>query len=230
MPEKEQRQILREHFLEAFVRSLVINAYDPKKDKELQESFQKDKLADMTEELKKVRAMPMRDFSRENLFPKTSGLPPPQPHEIHQFRRNFGVVEPRMHPSPGRIPIPRHSPFPLPQQPYQPTSLRPGQKPETINLGKLAGILIDPSVFSVECPGPYKNLLVNRSGSVQTSAVTLTNEEINAVMHNVSDQTRIPLTSGVFRAAIQDLVVTAVVSDFVGTRFVIQKRNPFQRF
>ena len=126
--------------------------------------------------------------------------------------------------------LPRDNPIPLPQPSYQPTKFKPGQKIETVNLGKLAGILTDPSVFSIECPGPYKNLLVNRSGSIQTSALALTPEEINSVMHNISEQTRIPITPGVFRAAVQDLIVTAVMSDFVGTRFVIQKRNPFQRF
>ena len=88
----------------------------------------------------------------------------------------------------------------------------------------------DPAVLNVECPGPYKNLLVNRGGSVQTSSVMLTHEEINSVMHNISEHTRIPITPGVFRAAVQDLLITAVISDFVGTRFLIQKRNPFQRY
>lgn len=228
MPE-EQRHKLREHFLETFVRAMVINSYDPKKDKELQEKFMKDKLSDMTDDLKKAKP-PVEYIGGRPLpqLPKAH-MAPPQPPETHQFQKRFGLVEPRAHPAPARIPkIPTRSPIPLPQ--WQPTQMRPGQKPETINLGKLAGILIDPSVLSVECPGPYKNLLVNRGGSIQASGITLTPEEINAVMHNISEQTRIPLTPGVFRAAVQDLVVTAVLSDYVGTRFMVQKRNPFQRY
>lgn len=186
--------------------------------------------------------MPTRNFTQEyseetssqkmpTLGHRITHSPQSSPREKHQFQKKFGLVEPRTHPSPGRIPmIPRRSPIPLPQQQYKPSPLKPGQKPETVNLGKLAGILVDPSVFSVECQGPHKNLLVNRGGSIQTSEVTLTDEEINTMMHNISEQTRIPISGRVFRTAIQDLVVTAVISDFVGTRFVIQKRSPFQRY
>ncbi|MBU0977502.1 MAG: hypothetical protein KKD18_03735 [Nanoarchaeota archaeon] len=228
MPEQIERHKLREHILESFVRAIIISSYDERKDKELQERLMKDRLEDMTDELKRTKPPAQIEHPPEYI----GGIPlpsMPQPPEVHQFQRRFGLVKPRQHSSPMRMPrIPMHSPVPLPQ--WQPTKFKSGQKVETVNLGKLAGILIDPSVFSVECPGPYKSLLVNRSGSLQTSGVTLTPEEINAVMHNISDQTRIPLTPGVFRAALQDLVITAVLSDYVGTRFVIQKRNPFMRY
>jgi hypothetical protein len=246
MPEidqqQDQRHKLREHFIEMFVRDLIINSYDPEKDKALQEKFMKDKLEEMTEELKKSQAVSVVDINQQYLgrqpvsampeLPRTKFTPniSPSPQEIHYLQKRFGIIEPQMHPSHGPMRMPTYSPIPLPPPTYQPTKFKPGHKIETVNLGKLAGILVDPSVLSIECPGPYKNLLVNRSGSIQTSAITLTPEEINAIMHNVSEQTRIPLTPGVFRAAVQDLIVTAVLSDFVGTRFVIQKRNPFQRY
>lgn len=227
--EPEQRHKLREQFLEAFVRAMIINSYDPKKDKELQEELMKDRLAGMTEDLKKTK--PIVEYVGGKPLPKmpTPTAPPPTPQEIYGFHRKFGLMEPRPHPSPGKMPrLSRYNPVPLPK--WQPSQMQKGQKPETINLGKLAAILVDPSVFSVECPGPYKNLLVNRGGNIQTSGITLTPEEVNAVMHNISEQTRIPLMPGVFRAAVQDLLVTAVISDYVGTRFMVQKRNPFQRY
>jgi hypothetical protein len=225
-----------------FVRAMIINAYDPEKDKALQERFMKDKLEDMTDELKKNQAISVVNMEQERIggkllpelprpqMPSFAAMPTPTLQETHHFQKKFGLIETKAHPSYKPIPLSKYSPIPLPQQPYQPTKLRPGHRIETVNLGKLAGVLVDPSVLSIECPGPYKNLLVNRSGSIQTSAITLTPEEINAMMHNVSEQTRIPITPGVFRAAVQDLLITAVLSDFVGTRFVIQKRNPFQRY
>ena len=227
MPETDQmpeeRHMLREHVLEMFVRAMIINSYDQKKDAELKEELEKEK----TGEKKEPSTAPAMPLLQK---PQISQLTSPSPQEIHHFQQKFNLAEPRMHPSFSQLNLPRYNPIPLPQPSYQPTKFKPGQKIETVNLGKLAGILTDPSVFSIECPGPYKNLLVNRSGSIQTSALALTPEEINSVMHNISEQTRIPITPGVFRAAVQDLIVTAVMSDFVGTRFVIQKRNPFQRF
>jgi len=116
---------------------------------------------------------------------------------------------------------------PLPAPPYNPPQLPPGKRAETINLGKLTQILLDPSVLSIECPGTEKNLLVNRSGSVQTSGIALTKQEINFVVDEFSEKTRIPFGIGVFKAAFQDLIMTAVISEYVGTRFIIQKKTPF---
>ena len=88
---------------------------------------------------------------------------------------------------------------------------------------------MDPSVLSVECPGPGRNVLVNRSGVIQTTPLILNKEEIDELMDEISDKTRIPIVSGLFKAAFQDLIMTAVVSEFVGTRFMMQKMNPFQK-
>lgn len=110
----------------------------------------------------------------------------------------------------------------------KPMPSAPDQGP--IHLGKIAALLKDPSVFSIECSGPGKNVLVNRAGSVQTTPLQLTKEDIDTVMENFSDKTRIPLITGVFKAAYQDLLITAVVSEFVGTRFIVQKMMPFMKY
>ena len=101
---------------------------------------------------------------------------------------------------------------------------------EKIGLGKIYQIISDPSVFSIECPGPEKNILVNRAGTIQASAMALTKDEIDLIMKEISDTTRIPLVSGVFKAAFRNLIITAVLSEFVGTRFLIQKKLPFARY
>src|SRR3989344_240183 len=77
-----------------------------------------------------------------------------------------------------------------------------GVRQEPVKLGKLTKILLDPSVQSIE---------------------------INNLMQEVSNKTRIPLIQGLFKAAFQDLVLTAVISEHIGTRFMIQKMNPFQQ-
>jgi hypothetical protein len=46
-------------------------------------------------------------------------------------------------------------------------------------------------------------------------------------MSSISEQTKIPLIPGIFKAVLNNLIITAVLSDYVGTRFIIQKRSPF---
>jgi hypothetical protein len=97
---------------------------------------------------------------------------------------------------------------------------------DTLNLGKLEPILRDPSVSSVEVPGPGKNILVNKSGSIQTTQFSLNEDEIDSMITDVSNKTRIPVSQGIYKTAVNDLLVTAVVSDYVGSRFIIQKKRP----
>src|SRR3989344_421672 len=126
-----------------------------------------------------------------------------------------------------RLPAPKIRPFPE-QSFNKTTSLfqSPSIKHEPINLGKVTQYLLDPSVLSVESQGPDKNLLVNRSGVIQATPTSLTREEIEALIQEISDKTRIPVIPGLFKAAFQDLIISAVVSEFIGTRFLIQKMNP----
>lgn len=210
MPQIIERHKFREDFLDAFVRTLILNSYD-------------------AEKAKKEKPEQTEKATEEQTTPAVQMLPSMM-HEKQTKKKSFPVPKPLTPRIPQkRTPAPTASPIPLPQLPQLP-QLKPGQKPETINLGRIAMLLKDPSVFSVECPGPGKNLLVNRGGALQATPVILSEEAIGNLMQNFSEKTRIPLISGVFRAAYQDLVISAVVSDFVGTRFLIQKRTPFQKY
>ena len=99
------------------------------------------------------------------------------------------------------------------------------EKTTILGLDKLDKILADIAVQTVECPGPNKQVLVYKSGSIQTANLSLTGDEIINIMKEVSQKTRIPIMSGVFKAAYGNLVITAVMSEFVGTRFIIQKKQ-----
>lgn len=95
--------------------------------------------------------------------------------------------------------------------------------------GRLTQIIYDPTVSSIECPGPGKNVIVNKFGAVQTTPVMLSADEINKIMQIISEKTRIPLVKGVFKAAVENFVITAIISEFIGTRFHIEKiRGPLK--
>ena len=96
-----------------------------------------------------------------------------------------------------------------------------------LDLGKLNLLVSDVSVESIECLGPNKGILVKKSGRVQRTNVILTREEIKKVIKDFSEKTKIPLTQGTFKAILGNLILTAVLSDFVGTKFILQKKTPF---
>ncbi|MEK6892901.1 MAG: hypothetical protein AABX07_01730, partial [Nanoarchaeota archaeon] len=98
------------------------------------------------------------------------------------------------------------------------------EKITIFGLAKLNGLLEDPNVQTIECSGPNKPVLIYKSGAIQPTNILFTADEIDVIMKEISDKTRIPLTTGVFRAALHRFIVTAVLSEFVGTRFIIQKK------
>ena len=118
----------------------------------------------------------------------------------------------------------KSSPFPVPKRGVPPA--RPA--PEAQNLGKLNSLISDPRVRSIECQGPNKNILVHKDGTVQKTSLVLTSDEVENTIKDFSEKTRIPLIGGTFKAALGNLIITAVTSDFVGSRFIIQKKNPFK--
>lgn len=212
----EQSQKLREDFLELFVRSLIEHSYKPSK----KQDFPLNELQRMQEEALKEK----KDISERTNFPMSLSI-------MNQKKAQTRPQSSPQMPFLPAHPLAKAQPFPTMQMPkIAPQPMPSAGKGSSVNLGKVTSLLRDPSVFSVECPGPTKNVLVNRAGTIQTTPLTLTKEEINTLMENISDKTRIPLISGVFKAAYQDIIVTAVVSDFVGTRFIIQKMMPFQKY
>ena len=77
--------------------------------------------------------------------------------------------------------------------------------------------------MSIECQGPGKNLIINKGGMMQASHISLTEAEIDEIMNDFSSKTRIPLIKGVFKAALGNIIISAVISEFVGTRFHVEK-------
>lgn len=106
------------------------------------------------------------------------------------------------------------------------TSMMNSSQPIQNKLEKIKPFLNDPSVSSIECSGPEKQLIINKQGLVQTTNISLNQSEISAIVEEVSNKTRIPLVSGTFKAAFDNFIMTAVISEFVGTRFLIQRKMP----
>lgn len=93
---------------------------------------------------------------------------------------------------------------------------------------KLNFLIKDPSVTEIECIGSEQNLLVKKGGAIQKTPVTLSIEEIYELIAEFSQKTKIPVLDGTIKAALNNLILTAVLSEILGPRFILQKKNPFQ--
>lgn len=131
----------------------------------------------------------------------------------------------------GAIPISR----PITETP-KPVSIRPAQKPipkprtyvaapaAEGEYGKIQTLLNDRAISYIECPGKDKQVWIMRMGQKQITKIVLTEEEIGNLLKTFSEKAMIPLNEGVFKVAVDDLVVNAVVSEVVGNKFVIRRQ------
>jgi len=93
--------------------------------------------------------------------------------------------------------------------------------------GKLTGLIKDPSITYVENLGAEKPIAIIRAGQRQLTKIILNEDEIKQFLGNVAAKARVPLVEGVFRAAVDNFSVNAVVSDLIGSRFIIKKQTPY---
>ena len=125
------------------------------------------------------------------------------------------------------------------QQPQQRSQFsNTARKPQTLlqvdinqlpTAEKLNFLIKDPAVTEIECVGAEQQLLVKKGGSIQRTHVKLSIEEIYQLIAEFSQKTKIPVLDGTIKAALNNLIITAVLSEMLGPRFILQKKNPFQQ-
>jgi len=181
-------------FLEEFVKRLIIN------------SVQKEPKIEKT------------DFLLDKLE-KTVAIPPAIKIEKKIEEKPLERIEVKALPQ--QVPVIMQTPIII----QKPEVIQ--KTPEKINLpimDRISPILADPSVQSINCPGPDKNITIMRNGTIQTVAMSFTAEDITNFLKDVAEKTKIPLLPGLFKVVFQNLIITAVISEFVGTKFMIEKR------
>ena len=100
-------------------------------------------------------------------------------------------------------------------------------RPAGFALGKIESLLRNKEIQLIECPGPNKNLLVKKYNKINTTRITLNQAEITDILYSFAKEAQIPVVGGILKAAVGDLVVSAVISEFVGSRFIINKLTPY---
>lgn len=126
-----------------------------------------------------------------------------------------------------RIPFPPRQ-IPRMQQPQIPNPIMPVPQPmpQNLNLGKLSMLVNDMRVSIIECPGANKLLIAKSAGIPSVTQISLTEDEIKNIIDQFSRESKIPIIGGLFKVAVGNLLMTAVISELVGSRFIIQKITP----
>jgi len=202
---------------------------------------------------KNYRAMFLEEFTRELIMSSRKERPFFLPfHPVKQELEIPKIIQKEMQPSieiPKSFEMPRRmqqsfnpaEPKPLKselrvapqtpriQMPPVPEIVSPSPQPLPMgfSLGKIDSLISDNRIVSIECSGPGKLISVRSMGKVIATQITLTDDEIKKVIGTFSLAAKIPIISGIFKAAIGNLVITAVISDFVGSRFIINKYTPY---
>lgn len=92
-----------------------------------------------------------------------------------------------------------------------------------IDLGKLSPLVNDSNVKIIECNGPDKNIMVRGTMGRKKTSIILNKQEIEEIITKFSKTAKIPIQEGFFKVVVGKLVLSAIISDVVGSKFIIKK-------
>lgn len=209
---------LQKEFLERFTLSILINSR-PKVNVK-REVINSDMIPHVSEELFKQKSLiektipaPLEFKQAIQLRPQTNSVP-----LVNLIPKNLPVSHllQAKHPSlPEKKPEPKYT---------LPSSNIP---PSFGEYGKITALIKDPAVTLVQCDGAGQNIIIARAGQRQFTKITLNPLEIKEILDKVAEKAKIPLLEGVFKAAVENFTINAVVSSVVGSRFIIKKQTPY---
>ena len=121
---------------------------------------------------------------------------------------------------PQRISASSFMPLPAQKKPY---SIRPYPTETEIELGKLNPLIKNPAVKIIECNGPDEALTIKGATGTKNLDMTLTKDEINRIIETFSHVAKIPVQEGIFKVVVGKLILSAIVSNVIGSKFIITK-------
>jgi len=183
------------------------------------EREEKEKIQEKTKLAKEIHKQKIRNVVREKMAEDKNKLSDMYikglPLELEEL--SSSVQQPG--------PIFRRPPLKIPEIPLPATLsyLRPTPTSEWIDVGSLNVLVRDPLVKIIECNGPNENIFVGGIMGYKKTPIKLSKEEILDILERFSFATNIPISEGLFKAAAGNLVISAVISDVAGIKFVIRK-------
>jgi type IV secretory pathway ATPase VirB11/archaellum biosynthesis ATPase len=93
-----------------------------------------------------------------------------------------------------------------------------------IDLGKLNPLLKDKGVRIID-GSPDEKVRIMGSMGTRITDIFLTKEDIDRIIGKFSEMSKIPTNEGIYRVVVGNLILSAIISEVVGSRFVIKKMN-----
>jgi hypothetical protein len=91
-----------------------------------------------------------------------------------------------------------------------------------IDLFKLTPLINDAGVRIIEV-NPEEKVIVNGTMGTKPTSIILNKEEINKIINKFSEISKIPANEGIYKVVVGNLILSAIISDMIGSRFVIKK-------
>ena len=111
--------------------------------------------------------------------------------------------------------------------------LKPTSTKLEIDLGKLNPLIKDPLVKSMECRGTDEPIIVRGGMGIKKTNIILNKEEIDQTIKKFSETAKIPIQGGILKIVAGRLVLSAIISEIIGSKFIVKKmaysQNPIFR-
>ena len=202
---EKQSEEFKQFFLLAFTKELIKNSMPEEFAKlAVEKEVKKEEIKEKAKEIVKEYEKPLRISPVKQLkaITETGFKPLPRPFEAARPPRRLVIPQPRL---PERL-----------------RYIKPAPSIIQIELGKLDPLIKDPAVQTIECNGPDENIVVKVPQERKTN-ITLTKEEIDEVINKFSEISKIPVSEGIYRVAVGRLIFSAIISEVVGSKFIIKK-------
>jgi len=147
---------------------------------------------------------------------------PEKKGELKQEDLDFYKIFKQMKPKPIK-PAPRVLRIPEPKLPPHLQYLKPTPRDVSIDLERLNPLIKDPAVKVIECNGPDEHVFVRGTMGTKPTNIVLRKEEIDRIIKKFSELSRIPAGEGVYRVVVGKLILSAIISEVIGSKFMIKK-------
>jgi hypothetical protein len=91
-----------------------------------------------------------------------------------------------------------------------------------IDLFKINPLISDPAVRIIE-GNPDENAIVTGAMGTKPTSIFLNKEDVDRIINKFSEVSKIPVNEGIYRVVIGNLIISAVISNVIGSRFIIKK-------
>jgi hypothetical protein len=219
-------ETFRKNFLIIFTRELIKNSVQ-------KEIVQLENMLNEKENIPKIKPVPqlqkVQPIVQEKISPPKITPIQREPLNIKPVQRKVQEIKKPIIQPTQRFTSRQMLFIPEPRLPKHLEYLKPIPINEVsgINLEKLNPLVKDRAVKIIEGT-PDANVIVMGDMGTKPTRITLTKEEIDNIIKKFSEKSKIPVTEGIYRVVVENLILSAIVSEAIGSRFVIKKILPLQ--